>query len=230
MWLAAGEGKPAETEVIKSGRAHLVEPSGRYTASTSEYENMALFHPRKDVQSAGFYTASVPMTILLFPCEKTFVAEAAAARRLADSRRASARDVEERASGCASTPVRRAASSRAAAEAVVRLRGFSFTARAFSPLLDAAQQQKGDHDEQDEAESPARVVAPAAAVGPGGRGPDEQKYQDDNQDQRHNVYSSSSRQAGVCGGLRDFEAGLPRVSTVIFERKRSDLLALPDAR
>jgi len=66
------------------------------------------------------------------------------------------------------------------------------------PALDAAQQEQDYHDEQDEAEAPARVVAPAAAVRPSWRGPDEQKDQDDEQNESHAVSSIS----GLFGGGR----------------------------
>jgi transposase len=45
--------------------------------------------------------------------------------------------------------------------------------------LDASGQQEHDHDDQGDADQPARAVAPTAAIAPGREGPDQDQDQDD---------------------------------------------------
>src|SRR5262245_32135860 len=64
-----------------------------------------------------------------------------------------------------------------------------------NPASDAAHQDQDEQDDDDEPEPAARIVAPAAAVRPGGQRAQKHQYQDHEQDSDHCVSLRSSRGA-----------------------------------
>ena len=57
---------------------------------------------------------------------------------------------------------------------------------------DSPQQQQDDQDQKDQSESAAGIRSPGLTVAPGGQGANEQKDQDNNQDNSHDIFLLSS--------------------------------------
>ncbi len=53
---------------------------------------------------------------------------------------------------------------------------------------DSPQQQQNDQDQEDQSDSATGIGSPGLTVAPGGQGANEQKNQDDDQDDSHDIF------------------------------------------
>src|SRR4051812_11821462 len=144
---------------MKSGRSQFVVQSGLRISSTFEYENICVSLARRCPTCGMIHGSRVEDNTFILACEASD---------------AGAREVMDAASNtCArsETDLRRRVGVCAACCAI------------FRPGLDAPHQQEDDYDQEQKAEAAARVVSPAATVGPCRRCAYEQNYQDDEQDE-----------------------------------------------